>query len=245
MRVLICVAYDGTDFCGWQLQPNVRTVEGELNKALSSLFGQTIEVIGASRTDAGVHALSNMAVFDVETTIPADKICMAVKRNLSADVEIVWSKEVAKDFHPRHRLTEKTYEYTIWNGKFWPPTERRYSFFESRDLDIEAMKEAAAFLVGEHDFKAFSCAATQVETTVRNVCDITVDREGDKVLIDVTGNGFLYNMVRIISGTLLWVGLGVRTPGDVKEMLNACDRSLTGPTLPAAGLMLKSFKFLE
>ena len=244
-RILICVAYDGTDFKGWQLQPSARTVEGELNKAISELLKKETEVIGASRTDSGVHALCNMAVFDTEARMPADKYSFAINTRLPKDVRVRWSKEVAQDFHPRHTLTEKTYEYHIWNAEFCPPTKRLYAFEERRPLNVEKMQEAGQYLVGEHDFKSFSSVATQAETTVREVTSVDVRREGEEVIISVTGHGFLYNMVRIIAGTLMWVGLGVREPQDVKLMLEACDREKAGPTAPANGLILKDFKFLE
>lgn len=242
-RVLLCVSYDGTNYSGWQVQKNAATVEGELNKAINQLTGETIEVIGASRTDAGVHGLCNMAVFDTESPIPADRFSFAINTVLPDDVRVVWSKEVEPDFHPRHMLTEKTYEYHIYNAEFMPPTRRLYAFHERRNLDIELMQQAADYLVGEHDFASFCSAGSTAETTVRNVIAIKVTREKEEVIISVTGNGFLYNMVRIIAGTLMWVGMGIRKPEDVKGILEGCDRSLAGPTAPAHGLILADFKF--
>lgn len=242
-RVLLCVSYDGTNYSGWQVQKNAATVEGELNKAINQLTGETIEVIGASRTDAGVHGLCNMAVFDTESPIPADRFSFAINTVLPDDVRVVWSKEVGPDFHPRHMLTEKTYEYHIYNAEFMPPTRRLYAFHERRNLDIELMQQAADYLVGEHDFASFCSAGSTAETTVRNVIAIKVTREKEEVIISVTGNGFLYNMVRIIAGTLMWVGMGIRKPEDVKGILEGCDRSLAGPTAPAHGLILADFKF--
>jgi tRNA pseudouridine38-40 synthase len=244
-RVLLCVSYDGTGYSGWQVQENARTIEGELNKALSDLFGTEIAVIGASRTDAGVHALCNMAVFDTEARMPAEKVSFALNVRLPEDIRVVWSKEVPADFHPRHCLTEKTYEYHIYNADFRPPTERLYSFYENRPLNVELMNEAAKYLVGEHDFKSFCSVKSSAETTVRKVIDVNVRKDGAEVIISVTGNGFLYNMVRIIAGTLMWVGLGLRKPEDVKEMLEACDREASGPTAPACGLILKEFRFID
>ncbi len=244
-RVLLCVSYDGTGYSGWQVQENARTIEGELNKALSDLFGTDIAVIGASRTDAGVHALCNMAVFDMEGRMPGEKVSFALNVRLPEDIRVVWSKEVPVDFHPRHCLTEKTYEYHIYNADFRPPTERLYSFYENRALDVELMNEAAQYLVGEHDFKSFCSVKSSAETTVRKVIDVNVRKDGAEVIISVTGNGFLYNMVRIIAGTLMWVGLGLRKPEDVKTMLEACDREASGPTAPACGLLLKDFKFID
>lgn len=244
-RILLCVAYDGTGYAGWQYQNNVSTIEGELNKALSSLCDEEIQVIGASRTDAGVHSLSSMCVFDTESTIPAERFSFAVNTKLPDDIRVVWSKEVESDFHPRHRLTEKTYEYHIYNGEFMPPTRRLYAYQERRPLDIEKMNEAGKVLIGEHDFKSFCAAGAMVETTVRTVTAVSVRKEDSEVIISVSGNGFLYNMVRIISGTLLKVGIGEWNPERVKAALEACDRQAAGPTLPANGLILKSFVFIE
>ncbi len=244
-RVLICVAYDGTAYCGWQYQDGVPTIEGELNKALSSLHSEPIEVIGASRTDAGVHALSAMAVYDTEARMPAEKVAPALNTKLPDDIRVVWSREVEPDFHPRHRLTEKTYVYNVWNAEFMPPMVRNYYYHVQKNLDIESMNQAAKCLVGEHDFKSFSCVRTTAETTIRYVTGVEVYREGSQVMIQVSGHGFLYNMVRIIAGTLIDVGLGRRDVSFVEEALEKCDRQAAGPTAPAHGLVLKDFKFLE
>lgn len=244
-RVLMCVSYDGTAYSGWQAQDNAKTIEGELNKALSDLNGRDIEVIGASRTDAGVHSLASMCVFDTDMRMPAEKFSFALNTRLPEDIRVVWSKEVAPDFHPRHCNTQKTYEYHIYNEEFMPPLKRLYAFHERRQLDIEAMNEAGSYLVGEHDFKSFCSVNSTAETTVRTITAINVQRKDGEVVISVTGNGFLYNQVRIIAGTLMWVGLGVRKASEVKVMLEACDREAAGPTAPVHGLWLKSFKFLD
>ena len=244
-RVLMCVAYDGTAYSGWQVQDNAPTIEGELNKALTDLTGTPTEVIGASRTDAGVHSMSSMCVFDTDMKMPADKYSFALNTRLPEDIRVVWSHEVAPDFHPRRCNTEKTYEYHIYNAEFMPPTKRLYAFHERRPLDIALMNKGAAYLIGEHDFKSFCSVNTTAETTVRTITDIRVDKESDEVIISVTGTGFLYNQVRIIAGTLMWVGLGIRQPEEVKTMLEACNREAAGPTAPAQGLLLKEFRFLD
>ena len=244
-RVLLCVAYDGTAYSGWQLQDNAPTIEGELNKALSDIHGEEIRVIGASRTDAGVHALCNMAVYDTDARMPGEKVSFALNTRLPDDIRAVWSKEVPDDFHPRHMLTEKTYEYRIWNEDFMPPTKRLYYYHVSKLLDVEAMKKASECLVGEHDFKSFSSIYTTAETTVRNITGIEVVKERDEVFIRVSGNGFLYNMVRIIAGTLIEVGLKRKDEGYVKAALEALNREAAGPTAPAHGLLLKDFRFME
>lgn len=242
-RVMLRVAYDGTDYCGWQLQPNAQTVEGVLNQALTRLLGEPVAVIGASRTDSGVHSLGNVAVFDTDTRIPADKISYALNQRLPDDIVVQESCEVASDFHPRHCDSTKTYEYKILNREFPLPTVRRDSYFFYRRLDTLRMQEAADELVGTHDFASFCAAHAQVETTVRTVYSCKVLREGDLIRIRVTGAGFLYNMVRIIAGTLIEVGTGARQPQEISEILQAKNRSAAGPTAPAHGLTMIGIEF--
>ena len=237
-RVKLIVAYDGTHYCGWQVQINGITVEEVLNKTLSELCHEDIKVIGASRTDSGVHALGNVAVFDTESGIPGEKFSFALNQRLPEDIRIQESCQVADDFHPRYCDTIKTYEYKILNRRFDMPTERLYSTFVYYPLDIDKMKRAAAVLVGEHDFKSFCSSRSQVENTVRTITDITIDKAGDMIHIRISGNGFLYNMVRIIAGTLIKVGCGEWKPEDMKAILAACDRSAAGPTAPAHGLTM-------
>lgn len=244
-RILLCVAYDGTNYSGWQLQDNAPTIEGELNKALSDLHGEEIAVIGASRTDAGVHALCNMAVYDTDARMPSEKVSLALNTVLPEDIKAVWSREVAPDFHPRHTNTVKTYEYTIYNEPIMPPTERLYAYHVKDKLDVAVMDKEAKCLVGEHDFKSFASVYTTAETTVRTITDIDVRREGSYVKIKVSGTGFLYNMVRIIAGTLIDVGLGRRSEGFTKAALDSLDRRAAGPTAPAKGLMLIRYEFLD
>lgn len=244
-RIMLTVAYDGTAYNGWQVQPNGITIEGELNRALKELLGEDISVIGASRTDAGVHALCNMAVFDTENRILPEKIAPALNARLPEDIRVQRSVEVAPDFHPRHCNTKKTYEYRIYMGKYENPIGRQYAHFVYVPLDVEKMQEAAGYLVGEHDFKSFCVVKAQVLTTVRTLYSAEVKKEGDYLIIRVSGNGFLFNMVRIIAGTLLEVGKGKIEPEQVKEILEAKDRQAAGPTAPARGLTLVSFEFCE
>ncbi len=242
-RVRLVVAYDGTAYSGWQLQPGVRTIEGELNRCLSELLGEKIQVIGASRTDAGVHALCNIAVFDTKARIPGEKISYALNQRLPEDIRIRSSCEVPGDFHPRKCESRKTYEYRILNSSFPVPTRRLYAHFTYVPLNVELMREAASYLEGEHDFKSFCSAAAVVESTVRTILDIQIRREGEEIVIQVCGNGFLYNMVRIIAGTLMEAGRGVFPPEHVKEILEARDRRYAGPTAPACGLTLIRYEF--
>ncbi|MBQ0001363.1 MAG: tRNA pseudouridine(38-40) synthase TruA [Clostridiales bacterium] len=244
-RILLVVAYDGTNYCGWQVQPNGITVQEVLNQKLSELLGENIETIGASRTDAGVHALGNVAVFDTETRIPGEKISYALNQRLPDDIRIQESREVPPDFHPRYQESEKTYVYRILNRRFQIPTARLYSYFYHYDLNTELMQQAADYLLGEHDFASFCGAGAQVKTTVRTVTGITVTREGDEITITVKGRGFLYNMVRIISGTLIEIGGGLYPPEKMKDILEAKKRTEAGPTAPAHGLTLVGIRFLN
>lgn len=264
-RVMLTVAYDGTDYRGWQIQAGQETIEGVLNRCISELTGETVEVTGASRTDSGVHAMGNLAVFDTQSLIPAEKFSYALNQRLPEDIRIQNSQEVAADFHPRHCSSRKTYEYRIYNAPFALPVKRLYSYFTYVPLDVERMREGAAFLVGEHDFKSFCSVDTQAQTTVRQVDSVEVweenasgmvdmaedavhgremQRPGREIVIRVAGRGFLYNMVRIMAGTLMEVGRGKLPPECVKDILAACDRRAAGPTAPACGLTLIGYEFL-
>ena len=242
-RVKMVVAYDGTNYCGWQKQPNGICIEEVLNRELSKLLNEPIEVIGASRTDSGVHARGNIAVFDTHARMPADKICIALNQRLPKDIVIQESCEVAPDYHPRKRNTRKTYEYRILNRRVPLPDQRLNSYFYYYALDVDKMREAAQYLVGEHDFKSFCSIRTQVEDTVRRIYSITIKKnEDDRIDIRISGNGFLYNMVRIIVGSLVKVGCGFWKPEQIKEVLEARDRSKAGPKAPAEGLTLISIE---
>ena len=214
-RVRLTVAYDGTNYHGWQIQNNGITIESELNRCLTDLLREPVEVIGASRTDSGVHALGNIAVFDTTSRMPAEKISYALNQRLPEDIRIQKSEQVENDWHPRKCDSRKTYEYRIYRAQFPMPVKRLYSLFTYYELDVNRMQEAAAYLEGEHD-----------------------------LVIRVCGNGFLYNMVRIIAGTLLDIGQGKRDPMDIFTILEAKDRSTAGPTAPAHGLTLMKYEFL-
>lgn len=242
-RVFLKIAYDGTNYCGWQIQDNGITVEEIINKTLTELLGEKIAVIGASRTDSGVHALGNVAVFDTETRIPADKISFALNQRLPDDIRIQESREVSSDFHPRRCNSRKTYEYKILNRRFAVPTERLYSHFVYMPLDVDKMRQAAKYIVGEHDFRSFCSSRSQVENTVRTVYTLEVGKDGDMIHMTICGNGFLYNMVRIIAGTLMKVGLNIYPPEHVKEIIEARDRNAAGPKAAACGLTLVGIQY--
>lgn len=265
-RIMLILAYDGTNYCGFAAQKDeaVPTIEGAVNRALKELTGEEIEVTGASRTDSGVHALCNYCVFDTLSKIPADRFANALNAKLPEDIVVRKSREVDPSFSPRGARTEKTYVYRIYCGKFPQPLLARYAAHTWFHLDIARMQEAAGYLVGEHDFKSFCNVATGTKTTVRTITKILVEEEREPlprimlsrkhtiaaedeaklVSITVTGRGFLYNMVRIIAGTLIEVGRGNREPSDVQRMLEARDRQAAGPTAPACGLILTDYRIL-
>ena len=274
-RILLTVAYDGTGFSGFQAQKSaVPTIERELNRAITELTGVETEVSGASRTDAGVHALCNLAVFDTDSRIPAQKFSNALNVRLPEKICVIDSREVPADFHPRFCDTVKTYDYVIYNAPFPSPRRRRFSFYSYTPFDVEKMRQAAQYLVGEHDFKSFCSVHTQAKTTVRTVTGIEViekpcaeeqaamlagqgaetesaqqsARRGvspREIVIRVSGTGFLYNMVRIIAGTLMEAGRGAIEPEQVRSILEACDRSKAGPTAPPEGLTLVRYRILK
>lgn len=242
-RVMLVVAYDGTKYCGWQIQPNAITIEEVLNRELSRLLQEDIEVIGASRTDSGVHAMGNVAVFDTDTRIPAKKLCYALNHSLPEDIVIQKSFEVAPDFHPRKWDSKKTYEYKIWNADFVQPFNRGYTHFVHHKIDVEAMRAAAAHLLGKHDFTSFCSVKTQAEDHVRTVYSIDIKEENHLITLRISGSGFLYHMVRIITGTLLLVGEHRKKPEDMTAILEAKNREAAGPTAPAKGLMLVGIEY--
>ena len=242
-RIKLTVSYDGTNYCGWQVQPNGITVEEVLNKELSKILKEDIQVIGASRTDSGVHAKGNVAVFDTNARIPAEKICYALNAGLPSDIVVQDSREVSPDFHPRRCVSVKTYEYKILNRTFPDPLLRNYVHFVYGTPDLKAMRQAASYLVGEHDFKSFCSVKTQVKETVRTIYSIDIEKQGDIITIRIKGSGFLYNMVRIIAGTLLEVGFAQYPPQHVKDILEARDRAAAGATAPAKGLTLVGIEY--
>ena len=245
-RFKLTVAYDGTAYCGYQYQPELPTVEGFVNDALSELLGENIVTIGASRTDSGVHAYGNVAVFDSDTRIPAEKLALALNTKLADDIRITESLEVAADFHPRKNVIDKTYEYRINTAKIPFPTDRLYIYNVKHKLDIAAMREAAKYIEGRHDFTSFCSAKTDKEDKVRTVFQIDVEEAlRSELIIRVRGDGFLYNMVRIIAGTLVKVGEGKILPDEIPPIIERKDRGHLGTTLPAKGLFLMGIRYKE
>ena len=214
-----------------------------VNGTLSELLKEPVCVIGASRTDSGVHALGNVAVFDTESRIPAERFSYALNQRLPKDIVVVKSDEVDLNWHPRYQDTLKTYEYHIINTKVPIPTERLYNYFVSFDLDVGQMRRGAAYLEGEHDFAPFCCIRTNAKTTVRTITDLQILQSGEHITIRITGNGFLYNMVRIIAGVLVRVGRGFYGPEKVKELLEGGERTREAVTAPPQGLCLMEIRY--
>ena len=232
-RIKLTVAYDGC----------ASTIEQVLDNAINKVTGEKVHVIGASRTDAGVHGLGNVAVFDTVSGIPGDRWAYAINTHLPEDVSVVESREVSPEFHPRHCNTVKTYEYRILNTRFPIPQFRNYSWHVKEPLDVNAMQRAAQRLVGKHDFKSFCCVKTQAESTVRTIYSVDVRTEDEAyIVIRVSGNGFLYNMIRIIAGTLV---KGKITPQDIDLMLEAKNRCEAGQTAPPQGLTLMNIDYVD
>ncbi len=243
MRIKLIVAYDGTNYNGYQSQVNGIAVQDVLEKAIADLFGEKIRTLGASRTDTGVHAEGNVAVFDVESRIEPSRIAFALNARLPQDIRILDSARVPDDFHPRFQRTIKTYQYHVLNRKFPDPLSRNTEMHYYYDLDEVAMNEACRILIGEHDFASFAASGYSSKTTVREIYDANVVRSGDRITFTVTGNGFLYNMVRIIAGTLLEIGAGKYGPEHMKNVLEARNRKAAGPTAISKGLVLVRIEY--
>lgn len=238
MRILLKIAYDGTDFFGYQVQPNKRTVESELKRCLDNLLGEDVKLVASGRTDSGVHALSQCVHFDTQTKIPIKNIKDALNSVLPSDLRVISSKKVSNDFSARYSCKKKTYRYSCYLSKTQNPLLERYKTLVEYPLDIEKMKEVVSILEGEHDFKCFLKTGSSVKTTVRTIYSIKIVKKGSSLDFYVTGNGFLYNMVRIIVGTLLAVGEGKLDLERVKTALNSGNRTLLGKTASAKGLCL-------
>ncbi|MGD9519912.1 MAG: tRNA pseudouridine(38-40) synthase TruA [Armatimonadota bacterium] len=237
-RILIVVEYDGTDYAGFQRQPDVPTIQGELEQALGQLLGEPTHLTAASRTDAGVHALGQVAVFSTDSSIPVENLPRALNNILSPAVSVVGACEVSAGFHPRFDAIGKQYTYRVLNRKVRSPFICRYAWLVTDTLERSAMRAAAEVLVGEHDFAAFCASGSSVRSTVRYLYRLDVDENADLIEFRVAADGFLYMMVRIIVGTLVEVGLGRRTPEDVAAVLASGDRRRAGPTAPPQGLCL-------
>lgn len=239
----LTIAYDGTNYCGWQKQINHKTIEGELVKACSKIFKEHFLLKGSSRTDSGVHALGQVASLEVDSDITLYKLVPAINCYLPEDIVVQNAEEVGLDFHPRYFAKEKTYSYKIYNSKVPLPQVSRFTYFYYKYLDLELMQAAAKYFLGEHDFFAFSSPGGSVKTSVRILYSCEVVKKENLIEIIVTGNSFLYNMVRIMVGTLIEVGLGKVNPEDIPAIINSKDRLKPGKKAPAKGLTLVEIKY--
>jgi len=234
----LTIAYDGTDFHGWQLQPQLRTIQGELQAAVEKLFNHEVNVVGSGRTDAGVHAHGQVANVQTLRTMDTDAVLRGVNALLPIEIRILSVEEVRSEFHARRSARSKTYEYHIWRAPIVSPFQCRYVYAFRHPLDAEAMDRAAALFLGTHDFTSFCSAATEIEDRTRTIFKASWGRGNDTWVFRIRGNGFLQYMVRTITGTLLEVGQHRRAPEEIIEIFEKRDRRLAGPSLPPHGLHL-------
>ena len=236
LRLDIC--YDGTRYRGWQrLQGQENTIQGKLEQTLSRILGEDIEISGSGRTDAGAHALHQIANFHCESTMPCEQILSELRRYLPEDIGIYSCQEASERFHARLNCKDKTYRYRVWNSDKPAVFDRRFVYCMPEKLDLKAMQKAAAHFVGEHDFSAFCANKKMKKSTVRRIDALEITRAGEELVFTFTGNGFLYNMVRIMVGTLLEVGMGQRDPDSIPELFGA-KREEAGHLVSAQGLCL-------
>ncbi|MGL4345562.1 MAG: tRNA pseudouridine(38-40) synthase TruA [Cellulosilyticaceae bacterium] len=243
-RLKLIVAYDGTNYHGFAKQKTgVLTIQGELERAIYEITQQTVDVEGSGRTDAGVHARSQCCIVDIETYIPANKLARALNSRLPRDIIVREVTECDSDFHPRFAVKKKTYRYQILNDRVSDPFIGKYCHLYPYTLDVKLMKEAALYIVGTHDFKCFCSAGSTVVNTERTIYSLDIQQVEQIIQIDVCGSGFLYNMVRIIVGTLIEVGRGKVEPAQVINIIKSKDRNLAGPTAPPEGLMMWQIEY--
>lgn len=238
-NIKITIEYDGTNYLGWQRQKSGSTIQNTLEEAIRSLTNEDVEVIGSSRTDAGVHAKGFVANFKTNTKIPADKYREAINHKLPDDIVILKSEEVDEDFHSRYNARGKTYSYSILNRDVHSAIGRNYLYHIKRKLDIEAMKEACKYFIGTYDFSAFKSSGSSVKTTIRTIYELYIEENNNIIKIYVTGDGFLYNMVRIIVGTLIMVGFNKIMPNEIENIISDKDREKAGICVPSTGLILE------
>lgn len=238
-NIRLTIEYDGSNYLGWQRQKSGSTIQNTLEEAIRSLTNEEIEVIGSSRTDAGVHAKGFVANFKTNSRIPAYKYREAINHKLPDDIVILKSEEVEEEFHSRYNARGKTYSYSILNREVPPAIGRNYLYHVKRKLDLEAMKEACKYFIGTHDFAAFKSSGSSVKTTIRTIYELNIEENNDIIKIYVTGDGFLYNMVRIIVGTLIMVGFNKIMPNEIENIIAHKDREKAGICVPSSGLILE------
>ncbi|MCX7843636.1 MAG: tRNA pseudouridine(38-40) synthase TruA [Clostridia bacterium] len=237
-NIKLTIEYDGTNYHGWQIQSNAVSVQEVLEQAISKLTAEEISLTGCSRTDVGVHALGQVANFFTDSRIPPDRFSYALNRILPEDIVIKHSEEVCMDFHSRYWCKGKTYKYLIYNAAFPSALQRNRAYHVSHALDVEAMQQACAHIVGKHDFSAFRASGSDAKTSERTVYRLELCKRDELIEMQISGDGFLYNMVRIIAGTLIEVGTGKLRPDDIAVIIGEGDRRKAGRTAPAHGLYL-------
>jgi tRNA pseudouridine38-40 synthase len=242
-RIALGIEYDGSAYCGWQLQSHARSVQGELERALSVVADHSIQLTAAGRTDAGVHALMQVAHFETTAVRPEQAWVLGGSAQAATDLSVLWAREVRGDFHARFSALSRTYRYIILNRRIRPALERARSCWVRRQLDVAAMQEAGQHLLGEHDFSAFRSADCQSSTPVRRLTGLSVRREGTHVEITISANAFVHHMVRNIAGTLIAVGVGDRPVFWVAELLAGRDRTVAGATAAPQGLYLAGVEY--
>ena len=234
-NIKLTIEYDGKCYNGWQKQPDKLNIQGEIEKAIYNITQEEVDLIGSGRTDAGVHALGQVANFKTNSALPIEKLALAINSQLKSSIIIKKAEEVDERFHSRYTAKQKTYRYIINNSKTGTAIYRNLEYCFPVKLNVEKMVEAAKYFEGEHDFKAFKSSGTSGKNSVRTIYKAEVRQDGERIIIELTGNGFLYNMVRIISGTLLDVGLGKIEPNEIPDIIEKKDRTQAGKTLPAQG----------
>ena len=242
-NIKLVIEYDGKKFNGWQKQPNKLNIQGEIEKAIEEITGETVELNASGRTDAGVHSLGQTANFKTNSKIEIEKIPIAINSKLKQSIRVTGAEEMPEDFHARYSCKGKKYRYIINNSKYGSAIYRDLEYHIPMKLDVKKMKEAAKYFEGEHDFKGFKASGTSSKSSVRTIYNAEVKEDGKRIIIELEGNGFLYNMVRIISGTLVDVGLGKIKPEEIPEIINSKDRTRAGKTLPPYGLYLVKVEY--
>ena len=242
-NIRLTIEYDGKDFNGWQKQPTKLNIQGEIERAIEDITGEEVDLIASGRTDAGVHALGQVANFKTNSNIPVEKFPIALNTKLKRSIRILEAVEVDERFHSRYNCKKKTYRYVINNSENGTAIYRNLEYNFPQKLNVEKMNEAAKYFIGEHDFKGFKASGTSSKSSVRTIYQAKVYQEENRIFIELTGNGFLYNMVRIISGTLVEVGLGKIMPKDIEDIIKSGDRERAGKTLPPQGLYLVKVEY--
>lgn len=237
-NIKLKLEYDGTNYCGWQKQKEFVTVQGTLEKSISEAIGETVEVIGVSRTDAGVHVREYICNFFTNSKIPSKKFKQVINAYLPSDIVVIDSEEVSSEFHSRYNSKGKTYLYTVLNREQPAAIGRNYFFHFEYEANIEKMKKASEYFIGTHDFSAFKTKGSSTKSSIRTITQLDIYKENDIIKFVISGDGFLYNMVRIIVGTLLEVGIGKRQPESIKSIIDSKDRTKAGRCVPGCGLCL-------